>query len=132
MIIVWYFDSQLQFNCQQIHRLHEISYHLDEQMYLQILLDEIGKIKINLLAKRSVSSISTDWLIQLMSIKFTCIIIKMVSPTLPSQSTTSYIKLLQTSTSWVHVVSLTNSLTSLRQYQHKNSPDWSPYIFLKN
>ena len=35
VIVVWSFDSLLQLNCQQIYRLHEISFNFsDEQIYL--------------------------------------------------------------------------------------------------
>ena len=41
----------------------------DEQMFLPIWIDEIGKIQDKSISEKSVSSISTDWSIQSISIK---------------------------------------------------------------
>ena len=41
----------------------------DEQMFLPIWIDEIGKIQDKSISQKSVSSISTDWSIQSISIK---------------------------------------------------------------
>ena len=41
----------------------------DEEMFLPICIDEIGKIQDKSISEKSVSSISTDWSIQSISIK---------------------------------------------------------------
>ena len=71
VMIVWSCDSQLQLNCQQIYCSHETSFHFSMNRWKDII--RLGyrsmksvKIKIN---ETSLSSISTDWSIQSISIK---------------------------------------------------------------
>ena len=70
-MIVWSFDSQLQLNCQQVYCSHETSFHFWMNRWKDIIRLRYRsmksvKIKIN---ETSVSSISTDWSIQSISIK---------------------------------------------------------------
>ena len=70
-MIVWSFDSQLQLNCQQVYCSHETSFHFWMNRWKDIIRLRYRsmksvKIKIN---ETSLSSISTDWSIQSISIK---------------------------------------------------------------
>ena len=69
VIKVWSCDSQLPPIVNKfIVCMNSVS-HFDEQMFLPIWIDEIGRNQDKSINQTSVSSISTDWPIQSISIK---------------------------------------------------------------
>ena len=69
--IVWSFDSQLQLNCQQIHHLHEIHFHfwMNRRTDVSSVINWWnGWNQDSLINETIVSSISTNWSIQSISI----------------------------------------------------------------